>query len=360
MTREAGSVLSGDRVSIVAGNDLTVTGSAIVGDRDVNLRAGRDVDISAATETESHYLLEKKKKSGLLDSGGIGFTLGNQSSRHEADEHGVIQSQSASTIGSTQGNVTITAENRVHVRGADLVAGTDLDITGDSVRIDPGYDERTRHETFESKQRGLTIALSGTVGSALNTAVSAARQAGQESDGRLRALQGAKAALSGVQAAQALERDDLLTQAADAKNTAAGLSAGDKDAAQGATNTIGVNISYGSQSSKTETRSESRRAQGSTLNAGRDISITATGAGRGPTAAMSCWPAPGSRPAVTCCFRPTAILNCCRRGTSSASTAQAAATAAMSALASARAPGATASMYRPASMRAKAAKKDVG
>ncbi|WYX19530.1 hemagglutinin repeat-containing protein [Achromobacter xylosoxidans] len=217
MTREAGSVLSGDRVSIVAGNDLTVTGSAIVGDRDVNLRAGRDVDISAATETESHYLLEKKKKSGLLDSGGIGFTLGNQSSRHEADEHGVIQSQSASTIGSTQGNVTITAENRVHVRGADLVAGTDLDITGDSVRIDPGYDERTRHETFESKQRGLTIALSGTVGSALNTAVSAARQAGQESDGRLRALQGAKAALSGVQAAQALERDDLQTQAADAK-----------------------------------------------------------------------------------------------------------------------------------------------
>ncbi|CUI43499.1 hemagglutinin repeat-containing protein [Achromobacter xylosoxidans] len=281
MTREAGSVLSGDRVSIVAGNDLTVTGSAIVGDRDVNLRAGRDVDISAATETESHYLLEKKKKSGLLDSGGIGFTLGNQSSRHEADEHGVIQSQSASTIGSTQGNVTITAENRVHVRGADLVAGMDLDITGDSVRIDPGYDERTRHETFESKQRGLTIALSGTVGSALNTAVSAARQAGQESDGRLRALQGAKAALSGVQAAQALERDDLQTQAADAKNTAAGLSAGDKDAAQGATNTIGVNISYGSQSSKTETRSESRRAQGSTLNAGRDISITATGAGRG-------------------------------------------------------------------------------
>ncbi|WYX11924.1 hemagglutinin repeat-containing protein [Achromobacter xylosoxidans] len=183
MTREAGSVLSGDRVSIVAGNDLTVTGSAIVGDRDVNLRAGRDVDISAATETESHYLLEKKKKSGLLDSGGIGFTLGNQSSRHEADEHGVIQSQSASTIGSTQGNVTITAENRVHVRGADLVAGTDLDITGDSVRIDPGYDERTRHETFESKQRGLTIALSGTVGSALNTAVSAARQAGQRATG---------------------------------------------------------------------------------------------------------------------------------------------------------------------------------
>ncbi|CAB3888327.1 hemagglutinin repeat-containing protein [Achromobacter ruhlandii] len=279
VTREAGSMLSGDRVSIVAGDDLTVTGSAIVGDRDVTLRAGRDVDISAATETESHYLLEKKKQSGLLDSGGIGFTIGSQSSRHEADEKGTVQSQSVSTVGSTQGDVTIAADKRVHLGGADVVAGQDLDIAADSVRIDPGYDMRTRQETFESKQSGLTVALSGTVGSALNTAVSTAQQARQESDGRLRTLQGAKAALSGVQAAQAFERDGLQTQAADARNAAAGVAPGDKDAAQGATNTIGVSLSYGSQSSRSETRSESQQAQGSTLNAARSVSIAATGTG---------------------------------------------------------------------------------
>ncbi|WP_241069834.1 hemagglutinin repeat-containing protein [Achromobacter insuavis] len=279
VTREAGSMLSGDRVGIVAGNDLAVTGSAIVGDRDVTLRAGRDVDISAATETESHYLLETKKKSGLLDSGGIGFTIGSQSSRHEADEKGTVQSQSVSTVGSTQGGVTIVADKRVHLGGADVVAGQDLDIAADSVRIDPGYDKRTRQETFESKQSGLTVALSGTVGSALNTAVSTAQQARQESDGRLRTLQGAKAALSGVQAAQAFERDGLQTQAADARNAAAGVAPGDKDAAQGATNTIGVSLSYGSQSSRSETRSESQQAQGSTLNAARSVSIAATGTG---------------------------------------------------------------------------------
>ncbi|MFW8369210.1 hemagglutinin repeat-containing protein, partial [Klebsiella pneumoniae] len=76
-------------VRVTAGNDLTVSGSAIVADRDVGLLAGRDVDISAATETESHYLLEQKKKSGLLDSGGIGVTFGSQSSRHEVDDKGV-------------------------------------------------------------------------------------------------------------------------------------------------------------------------------------------------------------------------------------------------------------------------------
>ncbi|PZL84698.1 hypothetical protein CKF42_20900, partial [Pantoea sp. ARC270] len=50
-TRENGSLLSGESVTVIAGRDLTVTGSAVVADQDVNLRAGRDVEIGAATET---------------------------------------------------------------------------------------------------------------------------------------------------------------------------------------------------------------------------------------------------------------------------------------------------------------------
>ncbi|CAI1642369.1 Filamentous hemagglutinin [Serratia grimesii] len=281
LTREKGTLLSGNSVSITAGNDLMVKGSAIAADRDVNLQAGNNVDIVAATETESHYLLEEKKKSGLLGSGGIGFTMGKQSSKHEIDEKGTTQSQSVSTIGSSQGNVNITAGNQLHIGGADLVAGKDLSLTGDSVKIDPGFDARTRTETFEQKQSGLSIALSGTVGSALNTAVSSAQQARKEGDGRLSALQNTKAALSGVQAAQAYSRDNALTASAEAKNAAAGLSADDPKAAQGATNTVGVSASYGSQSSKSETRTDSRQSQGSTLTAGQNLSITATGKNHG-------------------------------------------------------------------------------
>ncbi|WP_432525138.1 hemagglutinin repeat-containing protein [Serratia sp. BFP-2025] len=259
-TREKGTLLSGDSVSVSAGNDLTVTGSAIAADRDVNLQAGRNVDIGAATETDTHYLLEEKKKSGLLGSGGIGFTIGKQSSKHEIDEKATTQSQSVSTVGSSQGSVNITAGNQLHIGGADLVAGKDLALTGDSVTIDPGYDQRTRKETFEQKQSGLSVALSGTVGGALNTAVSSAQQARKEGDGRLNALQNTKAALSGVQAAQAVELDKLNT-----------------DAGKGATNTVGISASYGSQSSKSETRTDSSQSQGSTLTAGQNLSITATG-----------------------------------------------------------------------------------
>nr|WP_311776133.1 hemagglutinin repeat-containing protein [Serratia marcescens] len=259
-TRENGTLLSGNSVSVSAGNDLTVTGSAIAADRDVNLQAGRNVDIGAATETDTHYLLEEKKKSGLLGSGGIGFTIGKQSSKHEIDEKATTQSQSVSTVGSSQGSVNITAGNQLHIGGADLVAGKDLALTGDSVTIDPGFDQRTRQETFEQKQSGLSVALSGTAGGALNTAVSSAQQARKEGDGRLTALQNTKAALSGVQAAQAAELDKL--------NTEAG---------KGATNTVGISASYGSQSSKSETRTDSRQSQGSTLTAGQNLSITATG-----------------------------------------------------------------------------------
>ena len=276
-TRENGSLLSGESVTVIAGRDLTVTGSAVAADQDVSLRAGRDVEIGAATETDSHYQLQENKKSGLLGSGGIGFTIGKQSTRHEIDEKGTTQSQSVSTVGSSQGSVNVTAGNRLHVGGADLVAGKDMNLTGDSVSIDPGFDQRTRTEKTETKQSGLTLALSGAAGSALNTAVSTAQQARKSGDGRVSALQNTQAALNGVQAAQAAQMDGLNTAAANAHNAAGDLRPGQDGYQEGSTNTIGVSASYGSQSSKSETRTESSQSQGSTLTAGRNLTVTATG-----------------------------------------------------------------------------------
>ncbi|KAA5930711.1 hypothetical protein F3I58_18565, partial [Pantoea sp. VH_4] len=130
----------------------------------------------------------------------------------------------------------------------------------------------------EQKQSGLTLALSGTVGAALNTAVQTARTADESDDGRLKALQGTRAALTAAQAAQAYQMDGAQTGAANARNTASGLKPDDKGYDEGSTSSVGISLSYGSQSSKSETRSESREAQGSTLGAGGNLNITATGA----------------------------------------------------------------------------------
>ena len=258
-TRESGSLLSGDNVQVVAGNNLLVNGSAVAGDGDVQLKAGNNVDIVAATNSDTSWRFKEEKKSGLMGSGGIGFTIGSSKSTHDLREKGTTQSQSFSTVGSTGGNVAISAGNQAHIGGADLIAGKDLSLSGDSVIIEPGHDKRTRDETFEQKKSGLTVALSGTVGSAINNAVSAAQETKEQSDGRLKALQATKTVLSGVQAGQAA----------------------DMAATTGDPNAMGVSLSLTTQKSKSQQHAESDAVAGSTLNAGNNLSITANGKNKG-------------------------------------------------------------------------------
>uniref|UniRef100_UPI00387839D9 hemagglutinin repeat-containing protein n=1 Tax=Klebsiella michiganensis TaxID=1134687 RepID=UPI00387839D9 len=259
-TREAGTLLSGDNVTVQAGNNLLVKGSSVVGDNTVALDAGNNIDIVAATNTDTSWRFKEEKKSGLMGTGGIGFSIGSSKTTSDRREAGTTQSQSVSTVGSTGGNVTITAGNQAHIGGSDIIADRDIRITGDSVVIDPGHDKRTVDQTFEQKSRGLTVALSGAAGSAVNNAVSAAQNAKESSDGRLSALQGTKAALSGVQAGQAVALDEA-------------RGGSDKDN----NNTIGVSASLGSQSSKSTSHSEQVTTSGSTLNAGNNLAVTATG-----------------------------------------------------------------------------------
>ncbi|MHB9347752.1 polymorphic toxin type 25 domain-containing protein [Enterobacter vonholyi] len=258
-TRESGSLLSGDNVQVVAGNNLLVSGSAVAGDGDVKLKAGNNVDIVAATNSDTSWRFKEEKKSGLMGSGGIGFTIGSSKSTHDLREKGTTQSQSFSTVGSTGGNVAISAGNQAHIGGADLIAGKDLSLSGDSVIIEPGHDRRTRDETFEQKKSGLTVALSGTVGSAINNAVSAAQETKEQSDGRLKALQATKTVLSGVQAGQAA----------------------DMAATTGDPNAMGVSLSLTTQKSKSQQHAESDAVAGSTLNAGNNLAITANGKNKG-------------------------------------------------------------------------------
>ncbi|KAB2162372.1 ShlA/HecA/FhaA protein [Cronobacter sakazakii] len=259
-TREAGTLLSGDNVTLKAGEDLLVKGSAVAGDGNVALSAGKNVEIAAATNTDSNWQLKEKKKSGLMGSGGIGFTIGSSKTRHELKEKGTTQSQSVSTVGSTGGNVTVTAGEQARVSGADLVAGKNLTLTGDSVVIEPGHDKRTTDQRFEQKSSGLTVALTGAVVDAVNNAVMAAKDATKQSDSRLAALQATKSVLSGYQAVQGKEMADTT---------------GEPNAG------IRVSVSLTTQKSKSEQHQVSDQVTGSTLNAGNDLSINATGKNHG-------------------------------------------------------------------------------
>ncbi|MEI7182299.1 hemagglutinin repeat-containing protein [Pectobacterium carotovorum] len=251
-TDEKGSLLSGDSVTMAANQDINLQGSSVVGDKQVTLLANNDVNTAASVENYQNYEEHSKKKSGLFSGGGIGFTLGSTSTSQKLRDQAATQSQSISTLGSTTDSVTVKAGNDVTISGTDMVAGKDILLQGNNVTIDPGYDTRKQQQEFEQKSAGLTVALSGVVGSALNSAVQSIQAAKSESDGRLALLQGMKAGLSGYQAYQG-SQSELNNK--------------------GEASFVGVSISLGAQNSRSSQTSEQKQSFGSTLNAAGDIGI---------------------------------------------------------------------------------------
>ncbi|HDQ6897234.1 TPA: hemagglutinin repeat-containing protein, partial [Escherichia coli O174:H8] len=254
-----GSELNGDTVSISAGHNLNVTGSSVAGDNRVSLAAGNDLSIGTLTESNRETHLKQEKKSGLMSSGGVGFSVGSQSLK--VTDTATDSTQKGSTVGSVHGDVSLQAGNRLSANSADLIAGRDMALSGKEVSISAVTDRHVQTHTVEQKTSGLTLALSGTVGSALNTTVETVQAAKSAGNSRLEALQGVKAALSGAQAVQAGRLAEA--QGNQKENN----------------NAVGISLSYGSQSSKSEQRAEQTVAKSSALTAGNNLSIQATGSG---------------------------------------------------------------------------------
>ncbi|MFZ5296007.1 hemagglutinin repeat-containing protein [Enterobacter bugandensis] len=168
--REKGTQLSGDNVALQAGNNLTVQGSSVAAERDVALKAGNDLTVEAATNTDTFYDMKKTKKSGVFSSGsGLGITIGSQSSKSTRQGANTTQSDARSTVGTSGGNVIISAGNDVQLSATDVVAGRakddssrktgHIDITGDSIAILPGRDTTTESMKQEAKSSGVTVSV---------------------------------------------------------------------------------------------------------------------------------------------------------------------------------------------------------
>ncbi|WP_250150996.1 hemagglutinin repeat-containing protein, partial [Photorhabdus akhurstii] len=256
------TTFSGDKVTLQAGKDLNIRGSNVAGTQDVSLNAGHQLTVTTAAEAHDETHLRQEKKSGLMGTGGIGFTLGKASQKVTTDSDS--QLSKGSTVGSSQGNVTLNAGEQLRVHGSEVIAGKDLTLTGQQVDITSAENRNHTTTKTEQKQSGLTVALSGTAGGAVNSAVQTARTARTESDPRVKALQNTKAALSGVQAAQAGRLAEA--QGSDDK---------------GNNNLAGVSLSYGRQSSRSEQQRRQTTQQGSHLTAGDNLTITAKGDDKG-------------------------------------------------------------------------------
>ena len=247
-----GSNISGDSVDLTSGKDTNITASNVVADNDINIQAGGDVNITAAEDTSSS--IYKKQLSG----GGLGFTIGSEKRKDQYDNQNV--EQAGSTVGSISGSVNVEAGKDVSISASDVLAGKDISLTGQNVTIESADNTYNYQEKHEYKKSGLTVSLSTPALSVAESVHDTIKKADSVKDDRLKALIVGKEVSDLTKNGQ----DSVLNQTRDGLKD--GFNAGD----------FSLNISIGSQKSKTESSSSTTIAQGSTVKADGNVNITAT------------------------------------------------------------------------------------
>ena len=263
-----GSTLDANKIRIQSDSNVTVQGSNVVAENGLTV-AGKNIDIKEAENrvySDDYY---SKKKSGML-GGGIGVTFGSQKQTTESDQTKLYAQ--GSQVGSLSGNTTMIAEN-TYTQTASKVSAIkdgDVNILAKKVDIkaaDDKYETNTK-QTFE--QKGLTIAITSPVISAIQAAqgaVQSTRQVGESKHGRVNAMAAANAGFDAYRAYQSGTK--AVTDVKDFMN-----GEGDVDSL------IGVQITYGQQKNESRTHTEGKTAAKSQVNAGGKVNVVATGAGK--------------------------------------------------------------------------------
>ncbi|NLP65387.1 hemagglutinin repeat-containing protein [Paraburkholderia sacchari] len=250
-----GSTVSGDSVSVQSGKNLTVAGSTIAGTNDVNLAAAGNVTITTSQDTQNSQSYYSRHESGIGTSG-LSLTIG--SSSQENTGSGSSVTNNASTVGSIGGNLTVRAGKDLRVSGSDLIAARNITGTGENVTIDAATDTSQRSQTQKTHSSGLTIGLAGSLGDAINNAYSESQAASHS-------------ASTGNDRASALH---AIAAAGDAGM--AGAMAKDAVTKGGAPD-IGIKVSVGSSSSRSDSSESQTTNRGSNVNAGGTAAFVATG-----------------------------------------------------------------------------------
>lgn len=248
-----GSMISGDQVNIQSGRDINVVGSQVAATGDLTLSAKDNVKIAAAQNTVDEIHTKQVKESGLMSSGGIGITIGSR--QQDGNGKSGSTTHTASTVGSTDGNVSILAGNQYEQTGSNVIAlQGDIDVLAKKVEIVEAQDTYRNAQETRYKQSGLTVALTNPVISATQTGLQMQEAASQTSDPRMKALAAATTALAAKNAYDAVQQ---------------------KPAQAG-----GVNLSFSVGASKSQSNStqSGSTAVGSGVVAGGDVHIRATGA----------------------------------------------------------------------------------
>jgi len=270
-TTAVGSIVSGDTVNVAARRDVKVTGSALVSTDDLTVQAGRDLTVDAAINTFSRTEMRKEKKrdlTGVLTGNNLGLDdiSGNLHLSNSGQKHNGTAQESTlqgSTLGSSVGDVTLTAGRELKVIASDLVSTQDMGLSGSNVTIAAGTE--TAHQTTQDSSRSMGVGrvVGGMVVDTVTSIRNDVRASQQADDSRLKAVKGAQALLSAYNAAGNMDA------------SAANVSEGKPANSGGALIKIGTEL--GSTNKKSSSEYNAETARQSTFNSGGSLAIVATG-----------------------------------------------------------------------------------
>ncbi|WP_241019568.1 hemagglutinin repeat-containing protein [Burkholderia sp. Ac-20345] len=262
-TTQTATVVSGNSVVVKSKTgDINVVGSGISGTQGVDLVASQGaINVLAGLDTSTSHQESSSQQIGSLGSNGTatGFSVGVAKSHSVQDTASQTQSTMRSQIVSGKGDVTLDAKQDVTVAGSDLSAGKDLTLIGKNLNLDPGTDATQSSMSQSSSQFGVTLALGGAVGNAVAAVNQSFDHSVRGGDARLGALDKAQAGLAVYNA----------YQVADAMS--AGKATGQP--------LIKATVSIGGGTSHSDSQSSSLANDGSTLHAGGNVNLIATGSG---------------------------------------------------------------------------------
>lgn len=246
------SNVSAGEIAISSKKDTNITGSNVVADNDVSVKTGGNLNIGSAEQTSESEYRKSVKKSGVFAGGGLGFTIGKEKQKDQYANQNV--EQVGSTVGSVKGNVNLDADKAANVKGSTVVAGKDINITGENVSIENSNSIYNAQEKHEFKRTGLSVSVGGGYVDVVNNAANSVKHATEVEDKRL----GALVAIKGYK-----DADKAI------KNI--------KSNGGGKVNeNLSINVSLGTMKSKSESKSTTTVANASEVKAGGDVNVTST------------------------------------------------------------------------------------
>ena len=184
--RVLGTTVTGHAVQLGAAQDVNLTAATVAGQHDVTVAAGRNVTTTSDTQYDKATAYTKVKSSGVLGAG-LGIMVGTQKMQDNYEDES--KTQIGTTLGSSEGSITIAAGDTAHLTTTDIIGKTGVAIAAQNIILDGKQNEAHEHQTHEESMSGLTIGLSSPVMEAAEGLRSTIRTAQTRDNKTLQALE---------------------------------------------------------------------------------------------------------------------------------------------------------------------------